>query len=143
MASIQDIAECFIFLSKEKNEYITPTKIQKLLYYAQGYHFKFQGKFLFLEEMTAMSNGPFNIAIYDKYKKFKFLSIQDEVSSIMLSSIKKEELETVKYVFVKLGHLDGKTLEELVNQEDPLLNTNLNDVIPKDIIKNYFLQRIL
>lgn len=144
MTSIQDVAACFIFLSKDNgSKYITPTKIQKLLYYAQGYHFKFQGEFLFPEEMIAISNGPFNIDIHNKYKKFKFLSIQDEVSSSMLSSIKKEELKTIEYVFSKLGHLDGKTLEELVNQEDPLLNTNLNDVITKDLIRNYFLKSVL
>ncbi len=139
MANVKDVAKYFISLSKESSPYaITPLKLQKLLYYAQGFSLRDNDEALFEEELRAWDHGPVNRAIYDDYKKYGYFTIPSEKFEDKEQTLTPKEIDSIKKVWAEYGHLDGKTLEELTHQEDPWLYTNRNAIIKKQLIKDYF-----
>lgn len=70
----KDIAECFLNKNRvqmnfEDSEYITNLKLQKLLYYAQGYFLAKKDIPLFDEDFLAWEHGPVIRKIYNIYKE--------------------------------------------------------------------------
>lgn len=143
MARVNDVAKYFISLSKESTPYaITPLKLQKLIYYAQGFHLKRTNRPLFNAELEAWTHGPVVRRIYEIYREHGYRTIPQEpfINEDIVGNplLDREEIKTIDEVWDALGHLDGKTLEELTHQEDPWLNTNINDYIDINIIRDYF-----
>lgn len=144
MAKVKDVARYFIDLSVESTPYaITPLKLQKLLYYAQGFHLINTGHRLFGAELEAWTHGPVVRQIYNEYRHLGYRVIPAEpfVNKDPFRGdelLKKEEVETIKEVWDAFGNLDGKTLEELTHQEDPWLNTDINKEIDVELIREYF-----
>ena len=62
-------------VDRESGSTITPLKLQKILYYAQGYYLAMYDEALFPEDFQAWAHGPANEQIYEKYKEImiKFL----------------------------------------------------------------------
>lgn len=146
MAEVRHVAEYFISLSEESTPLaITPLKLQKLLYYSQAYHLRDHRVPLFHEAIYAWEHGPVVPQIYRKYKNFGYLTIPHtdfEYADLITNEQKlnDDEIATINEVWEQLGHLDGKTLEELTHQEDPWLFTEINDVIDRGLIEHYFNQ---
>ena len=74
MYSALDIAKWFLNINRaqmnfEDSEYITNLKLQKLLYYAQGYYLARKNDPLFKEDFIAWEHGPVIRKVYDEYKK--------------------------------------------------------------------------
>ena len=71
--SIEDIADFFLkIVDRESDSTITPLKLQKILYYAQGYYLAINDVELFPEEFQAWTHGPVNEEIYIKYKDYGY-----------------------------------------------------------------------
>lgn len=144
MAEVKDVARYFIDLSVESTPYaITPLKLQKLLYYAQGFHLINTGDRLFKAELEAWTHGPVVRKIYNDYRSFGYHVIPSEpfVNKDPLFGdelLSEEEIATIDEVWDAFGNLDGKTLEELTHQEDPWLNTDINEKIDVELIREYF-----
>jgi uncharacterized phage-associated protein len=70
MLSAKDVAEYFVYLvDEESGDNITNLKVQKLLYYAQGFHLAMRrGERLFSESIVAWKHGPVVIPVYSQYK---------------------------------------------------------------------------
>lgn len=145
MARVKDVARYFIDLSVESTPYaITPLKLQKLLYYAQGFHLMRTNRRLFRAELEAWVHGPVVREIYTAYKEHgyhtipsrRFVNEIDPLTGELKLSL--EEIRTIEDVWAYFGNLDGKTLEELTHQEDPWLNTEINDEIDIELIREYF-----
>ena len=67
--SAQDVANWFLAKADyEAGDVITPLKLQKLLYYAQGWTLAILNKNLFEEDFQAWTHGPAIPSIYRKYK---------------------------------------------------------------------------
>lgn len=139
MAEVRDVAKYFIHLSEENTPYaITPLKLQKLVYYAQGFHLRETGKPLFNEDLLAWDHGPVVRKLYNDYKHLGYFTISWEPFDDANNELSRREIKTIKDVWENYGHLDGKFLEELTHQEDPWLFTDKNDAIDIDLIKKYF-----
>lgn len=144
MARVKDVAKYFIDLSVESTPYaITPLKLQKLLYYAQGFHLINTGERLFRAELEAWVHGPVVREIYFEYKEFGYHTITSKPfinKDLFLETplLTDGEMATIEEVWEHFGDLDGKTLEELTHQEDPWLNTEINDEIDIELIREYF-----
>lgn len=54
---------------------ITPVKLQKLLYYCQGYHLALTGRPLFADVIEAWDLGPVVASVYGEYKQYSKQSI--------------------------------------------------------------------
>lgn len=147
MASAIDVARYFISKSTPgTKESVTNLKLQKLLYYAQGFHLSLNnGEKLFEEEMQAWVHGPVVPLVYHEFKGFSFndIYIQYNPSEINLTT---PELLLLEDVWELFKFYSGKELENLTHNEEPWNNArnglleqmNSNNPIKLDILQDYF-----
>jgi uncharacterized phage-associated protein len=64
------IANYFLDLAEAKGERLTPMKLQKLVYYAHGWHLAITGKALLDEVIQAWSFGPVVETLYQAFRDF-------------------------------------------------------------------------
>lgn len=70
------VAQYFISQSKISSPYaVTNLKLQKLLYYAQGFHLAVYGEPLFEEEIQAWAHGPVIPSVYNRLKRYGYFSL--------------------------------------------------------------------
>jgi len=114
-------------------EYITPLKLQKLLYYIQGISSKIYGKPAFTNNIYAWSYGPVVNEIYQMYNGKSPISTPKKEYKISdgLSKI-------IDIVIASYGQIEAEKLITLTHNEEPWSNTERNCVISFDSIKNYF-----
>ena len=116
-------------------EYITPLKLQKLLYYIQGLALHVYGKVAFENKICAWAYGPVVEEIYHKYKiKGKEpISTPDKVEKV------SEGLEKIIEIVIKsYGKYDAGSLIDLTHQERPWKETEKNCEIKHELMREYF-----
>lgn len=116
-------------------EYITPLKLQKLLYYVQGISLCIFGKKAFSEKIKAWSYGPVVEEIYHKYKanhnkELEIIDYNENISQGLLKIIEE--------VIFSYGRIEANNLIDFTHEEDPWKNTRRNCEITLDKIKEYF-----
>lgn len=136
-----DIAKWFLNENRkqmnfEDAEYITDLKLQKLLYYAQGCYSAKYNKSLIKENFLAWEHGPVIKEVYDKYKKFGSNGIIFEED--YNHNLDEETENILKKVFRYFGKYSAWGLRNMTHNETPWKNTEINNIISKEIIKNYF-----
>lgn len=141
MYSALDIAKWFLNVNRaqmnfEDSEYITNLKLQKLLYYAQGYYLARKNDPLFKEDFIAWEHGPVIRKVYDEYKKNGAKGI--EYNEDFNISIDKETEIILNEVYEKFGQFSAWKLRDMTHQEMPWKTTTRNDIISKEKIKEYF-----
>lgn len=116
---------------------ISNLKLQKLLYYAQGFYLAMFNKELFKEDFEAWEHGPVIPALYRMYKKYgaKALPVPDDFD---LDSYTAEERSFLNEVYDSFGQYSAWALRELSHQTTPWSTTPINQVIPKEAMKQYF-----
>ncbi|CAH2465112.1 Panacea domain-containing protein [Bacillus mycoides] len=145
--SAKDVAEYFLSLSKPNTQYsMTHLKLQKLVYYAQGWHMALNnGAELFEEEIRAWVHGPVCPDLYTLYRHNQYFEIPPvDAPEIVLNN--ENAINTLNLVWHLYGGYDGKFLEELTHQETPWLEArkdyrsdeNGNDLITHRMMRNYF-----
>jgi len=117
--SAQIIADYFLWLSNESGSFLSNLKLQKLLYYAQGWHLGLGKGRLFKDQMQAWVHGPAIPAIYVRYKKFSFNPISVSVTKPELPPETEGFLREFARVFFPL---DAFYLELATHKESPWIN---------------------
>lgn len=114
-----DIATHIIKTSIDAGDPVTNKKLQKLLYYAQVWHYTlFNDTRLFSDELEAWVHGPVVPKVYGYYKDFNFSPIQlDE--KIRLITLTKREQSFLRNIWDVYGKYDGDYLEALSHSEEP------------------------
>ena len=116
---------------------ISNLKLQKLLYYMQGFHLAFFDEPLFEEDIHAWQHGPVVPSVYFKYKDFGSNGITlPEPSSLI--ELTEEEESIFEQVYNAYGQFSALKLREMTHQELPWRTTSLNYVISLDKLKAYF-----
>ena len=140
--SAQEIAKWFI------NEiHPEPLKLQKLLYFAQGYSYAFYDQELFCEDMEAWVHGPVVPSVYYTYRSFSFNPIN---ISYQLSEFDPRTLDVLNYVKEKFSKYDSKFLEAMTHNQEPWLlaregldpDERSEKTISKQSIANYFINSV-
>ena len=122
---------------------ITNMKVQKLLYYVQGWHLGLYGSPAFAEEFQAWVHGPVQNEVYQEYKDFQWNPINKVVKS------PKFEQSLQDHIMDVLGHHGGNTayaLKVIICKEPPWVEARKgldfkeksNNFISTDIMKSYF-----
>ena len=150
-----DVARYFITLNNKESEEsgektdLSKLKIQKLLYYAQGYYSALYDKPLFEEEIQAWDHGPVVKAVYDEFKSIdgNFIPTDsNKMSEENIQKIDKRDKELIEDVFQLMGQYSAWKLREKTHEEYPWRDTYKKDakniVIPQDKIKKYFKQYV-
>ncbi|MGK0393469.1 MAG: putative phage-associated protein [Alcanivorax borkumensis] len=143
MANLDDVAKCFLYLDDaSEGDGISNLKLQKLVYYAQGFFSAIFDNPLFDENIEAWTHGPVVPSLYRSYKEHgaSRIALPGEFDK---SSLTKEEFELIEEVFEVFGQYSAWKLRNMTHEEDPWINhEDQADVIPFDEIKNYFKKRI-
>ncbi|PEC62931.1 Panacea domain-containing protein [Bacillus toyonensis] len=146
MAKVIDVAKYLINQSRPgTQENITNLKLQKLLYYAQGFYLAIKEKALFEEDIEAWVHGPVVPEVYSEFKEYTYNDINGtyDEKEIVLT---KEEIDLLDNMWNIFQSYSGKVLEEMTHNEEPWINARnglgvldySNHVIEKTIIQQYF-----
>lgn len=136
---IMDAARYLVYLSYNDHTYsLTPLKLQKVLYYAQGWSYVWDAKPLFLEEFEAWQYGPVNREVYDNFKVYKGQEIPDYEGTIPQYAT-FDELETIKSVWEEYGAETAGNLVNMTHTEMPWIEAyRTGSVISNQSIQNFF-----
>lgn len=140
------VAKYFIFKAHQEDKAITSKKLQKLVYYAQAWHFVFLNVLLFNDPIEAWVHGPAIRKLYGIYKKHGFDSITEAVSESEIKQIPQVQMEILDQIWATYGNYDAEYLEILTHSETPWIKAregleqsqNSSNVILPDEMKNYY-----
>lgn len=143
MANVFDAADFFISLANRSEEdFMTNLKLNKLLYFAQGYHFVKTGRKLFENDIEAWQYGPVVSEVYHRYKvcgRNPITGVDDNYSQ---EKFDDAEFETLLDVAREYGKYSASYLVELTHKKggvwDRFYNEGCNNVIPVEDIGEYF-----
>lgn len=144
MATALDVARYFIALSAGSDEEgISNMKLQKLIYYAQGYHLALHNTPLFPEPIEAWMHGPVCPEVYHRYKGFKSAPIYAPSEDDFAAIFSPEQIELLDEVYEVFGQFAAWKLREMTHEEAPWKNHEKNaSVIPHDEMRNHFKTRL-
>jgi uncharacterized phage-associated protein len=127
--------------NSEEDELICNMKLQKMLYYMQGFHLAFFGSPLFNEEIEAWMYGPVVPPVYEAFKSNGNAGIPFNEEPIKLS---KEEEALFNEVYRVYGAYSAIGLMNLSHSETPWKSvpTGVGSIIKKDVMQEYFKKRI-
>lgn len=145
MASARDYANYIVAFFQECEDPITNLKLQKLLYYVQGWHLALLGKPAFDEPLQAWVHGPVQPGVYHEFKRYRWNPIADAVTAPALSD---ESRAVVDEVLEAYGVESAYELERRTHREPPWLAARgdlpLHEESTAEIslaeMKNYFEQ---
>ena len=117
MARTEDVAA----LLMQHLETTTTMKLQKLLYYCQGWHLAWDGVPLFKDRIEAWANGPVVPAIYKRHRK-RFTLSHPWPKSGDRDRLNRDETETVEAVLEGYGDWSAFQLTRSTHREPPWIN---------------------
>lgn len=109
------------FLAKQDTEAgdtISNLKLQKLVYYAQGYHLAIFDKPLFNEQIEAWMHGPVVPELYQKFKAYGQGAIAS-VESIDLVHFNEETISFLDEIYSIFNQYSAWTLRNMTHEESP------------------------
>jgi uncharacterized phage-associated protein len=142
--SALDIAKWFINATdRGAGDDITHLKVQKLLYYAQGWALAYLRKPLFSEDLEAWAHGPVAPSIYSHFRGYSFNSLPEQKITRKISGDVAQLLDAVNE---KYGIYTAKRLERMTHKETPWKNARgelppevrCNNAISKKDMKKFF-----
>lgn len=139
-----DIADKIIAVSlsqAEVGDVMTNLKLQKLLYYMQGFHLAVFDTPLFDEDIEAWQYGPVVPLVYHKYKDNGAGAITSENEPISLNN---DEERLFNQVYKIYGDFSAVGLMNLTHAERPWKETpvGVGNVISHDLMKEFFKTRV-
>lgn len=143
MANVQDVARFFIDLAVHQNsanrgDLMTNLRLQKLLYFAQGWHLARYGRRLFDAEIEAWNYGPVVPEVYHAYKDNGRFGIA-EVTGFTENAFTPEEYDLLLDVAREYARYSTGTLVDLSHAPNaPWSHTAQSAVIPTNEIHAYF-----
>lgn len=115
------------------DEFITPLKLQMLLYYIQGLSLHIYGKPAFENKIIAWNYGPVVEEVYKKYNGKNSI-----VTPKQTKKISKGIECIIDIVINDYGKYSANSLINLTHDETPWKETKKNQEIMQDEIKRYF-----
>ncbi|MBD5226811.1 MAG: DUF4065 domain-containing protein [Bacteroidales bacterium] len=143
--SVDNIANMLLisFENMEDGELLTNMKLQKMLYYQQGFHLAYFDEPLFEEEIEAWLYGPVVKSIYTEYKRFgkKGIAGNHDTDFTFVNDIELALFNEVNKVY---GRYSAIGLMEMTHKETPWNSVPIGEgsIITKDCIKAFFLTRL-
>lgn len=140
-----DIAKKLIIraVKTDQQEPMTNMRLQKMLYYQQGFHLAAFNKPLFNEKIEAWMYGPVVPAVYEAYKSYGFNCIipDEDATEIRLN---EQEEHLFSEVFGVYGVYSAIGLMNLTHNESPWKSVpaRVGSVISQESMRQYFKTRL-
>ena len=128
--------------NNEYEDLISNMKLQKLLYYQQGFHLAYFGTPLFDEEIEAWMYGPVVPSVYTHFRENGNKGIEYNNEVVELTGNKEEAL--FNEVYKIYGGYSALGLMEMTHSESPWKSTNVGNgnIISKDKLRGFFKKRL-
>tara|TARA_B110000003_G_C16449583_1_gene457381 strand:+ start:200 stop:637 length:438 start_codon:yes stop_codon:yes gene_type:complete len=138
----KDVAEYIIWLdSQDDSDGISPLKIQKLVYYAQGFFLAVFDKPLFTDNIEAWRHGPVVPTLWQEYKDCGKNPIP--LHSDYKPGLSSEETDLIDEVFNIFGLYSAWGLRNMTHEEQPWIDHNEDrGIISQEELKRYFATRL-
>jgi uncharacterized phage-associated protein len=138
-----DVANYLLTAASDLDKPLSNLKLQKMLYYAQGWHLAVKGSTLFPDSIEAWIHGPVVPSVYRAYKSHGFGPLHVDVKPPRLAKDTREFLETLFHHYVKF---DAYELELATHREEPWKAAReglapdqpSRNTIPLTALKRYF-----
>jgi uncharacterized phage-associated protein len=142
MISCFDVARYFLAqVDEDAGDSLTNLKLQKLVYYAQGFHLAFYDEALFPERIEGWTHGPVVPDLYHALKQFgsEPVKLDWEVDPDKYSP---EVLGLLDEVYSVYGQFSAVRLRNITHQEPPWMETPNGETISLELMKDYFKTQI-
>lgn len=141
MATAFDVAYYLLHLDTQHDgEGLSNLKLQKLCYYAQGFHLAIFNTPLFHEEIEAWAHGPVVPEIYHRFKMYGSASIHPDAYPISLTA---QECRLIAEVYDVFGQYSAWKLRSMTHEEPTWTHhEEYAGIIPKYEMLDYFKTRI-
>ena len=125
----------------EHGDTISNLKLQKLLYYMQGFHLAFFNAPFFNESIEAWTYGPVVPVVFNEFKRFKQRAINPEnyQDTLVLTD---EEQQMFDMVYGEYNRFSAVALMQMTHTEGPWKNHGIGDVITNEELRSFFLTQI-
>lgn len=143
MAQAVEVARYVIRFFQEAGDPVSNLKLQKLLYYIQGWHLAIKKRPLFQSDFEAWVHGPVLPSIYGQYKHYRWNPITEDVAQPDFAPEEKAVIDEVLSVY---GGDTGFALEQRSHTEAPWVDARAGiaqtqesrAVISKDGMQRFF-----
>jgi uncharacterized phage-associated protein len=144
MATASEVSRYIIRYFQEAGDPVTNLKLQKLLYYVQGWSLAIRDQPAFNEPMQAWVHGPVQPAIYGTYKQYRWNPIVEVISDPVIDGDLKDVINQVLQAY---GTDSGYELEIRTHQEIPWIQARgdipsdeeSTNTIEQDVMKTFFI----
>lgn len=138
MVDVLEAARYLVYLSYQEDRHsLTPLKLQKILYLAQGWSFVWDNKALFPEDFCAWEYGPANEKVYETFKKYGRSEIP--AAEGITDVADKDARDTLEAVWGEYGKRTAYELVNLTCSQAPWENAHANNTrIRNACICTYF-----
>ncbi|MCA6363725.1 MAG: SocA family protein [Bacteroidetes bacterium] len=144
LASANAVSDAFLKLSQpETGDVLTHLKLQKLLYYTQGFHLALYGCPLFEEAIYAWEHGPVIQQVYHRFKHLGSSSLPPPENYHSTDILDPKQLELIIDVNTVYGQFSAWKLRDMTHNEQPWLATPRNTEISHLLMQDYFKNQLL
>lgn len=142
-----DVAKYFLWVANKQNTPINNHKLQKLVYYAQAWHLAINGQELFAVDFQAWVHGPVIPELYNEYKRFEWMPIQDDIEGDSITAkFSDDTLSVLQEVTDEYFCCDAYELERMTHAEYPWLvardglpaDEPSTAIIDKELMQKYY-----
>lgn len=142
---VLDIANELLRQAQNTNggDLMSNMKLQKMLYYQQGFHLAMFGEPLFEEEIEAWMYGPVVPSVYENYKRYKKEGVPCNTEMEFQFEDSKEE-KLFNEVCKVYGKFSAIGLMNMTHEEYPWKSTATGEgnVIDKSKMQSFFKSRL-
>ena len=139
--NVLDIANKLLYRASQNDEgeLLSNLKLQKLLYYEQGYHLAVFGTPLFDEDIEAWMYGPVVPSVYEHFKDYGNKGIEGDFPNIALTEKEENLFEDVYDTYCELSAIG---LMRQTHSESPWTSVEpgKGNIISKDSMRDFFKQ---
>ncbi len=143
MNTSKQVSEFFLKLSDpEIGDLLSNLKIQKLVYYAQGFHLALYDQVLFNENILAWEHGPVVEELYHEYKQYGS-NVIPQPEDFNVEVFSPEQIELLKEIYDVYGQFSAWKLRNMTHSESPWIETPKNNIISVDLMKDFFKKQLV
>lgn len=147
MANVKDVALFFVDVAQKRAEAdggdkMTNLRLQKLLYFSQGWHLARYGKPLFMDEIEAWKLGPVVPAAYRHFKKYGNNCIET-TEDFDQARLTEQEMELLTDVYAGYADYSTSRLVDMTHERGtPWARVHnpekQQNVITSDMMREFF-----
>jgi uncharacterized phage-associated protein len=144
-----DVARYLVYLAacESEPEFLTHLRLQKLLYYVQGWSLALRGRAMFSERIEAWAHGPVVPSVYPKFAEYGDKPISPE-NMLVSQVLSKDDRELIESVWESYKVYSSSSLRTMTHSEAPWKDARgkagtadrCTAEITKDAMKRFFVE---